>query len=191
MASLILALGDSLTAGFGLLARDAFPAQLEALLRRRDPDARVVNAGVSGDTSAGARARLPRHLLALPRRPDLAIVELGANDFLQGRAVAAFRADLDAILLELSRCGVPALVASMAAPDWAGERAAAFARICPELARAHGAALYPDFLAGVAGRPGMTLADRVHPNARAIGIVAGRILPLVEAALAGKLSEAA
>lgn len=191
MNSLVLALGDSLTAGFRLAAADAFPAQLQALLRRRDPGARVVNAGVSGDTSAGARARLPRHLLALPRRPDLAIVELGANDFLQGRAVAAFRADLDAILVELARCGVPALLAGLAWPVFLGERAAAFGRVCPELAAAHGVPLHPDFLAGTAGRPGLTLADGVHPNARAIGVVAQRILPAVEAALGANLCAAA
>jgi acyl-CoA thioesterase I len=191
MSSLVLALGDSLTAGYGLAPQESFAAQLEALLRVRDPGARVINAGVSGDTSAGGRARLPRHLSALPRRPDLAIVELGANDFLRGLPVEQLRANLDAILVELARCGVPALLAGMAAPAFLGPRAAAFGRVFPELAARHGVPLYPHFLEGVAGLHGLTLADGIHPNARAVGIVARRILPHVEAALAAKISAAA
>ena len=190
-APLILALGDSLTAGYGLRPHESFAAQLEALLRARDPAARVINAGVSGDTSAGGLARLPRVLAALPRRADLAIVELGANDILRGLSAGALHANLGAILTELARCGIPALLAGMAVPAFLGPRAAAFGRVFPELAAEHGVPLYPHFLAGVAGLAGLTLADGIHPNARAVGIVAGRILPHVEAALAGTVAAAA
>ena len=188
---LILALGDSLTAGYGLARDESFAAQLETRLRARHPAARVVNAGVSGDTSAGGRARLPRLLAGLSQRPDLAIVELGANDFLRGLPVAGLRANLDAILSDLGRCGIPALLAGMAVPAFLGARAAAFGDVFPDVAARHGVPLYPHFLDGVAGRQGLTLADGLHPNARAIGIVAGRILPHVEAALAGGIAAAA
>ncbi len=186
----VLALGDSLTAGYGLARDQSFAAQLEALLRRRHPDARVHNAGVSGDTSAGGLARLPRVLASLTQRPDLAIVELGANDLLRGIAPERMRANLDAILSELARCGIPVLLAGMLAPAFLGAFAGRYNAIFPDLARAHGVPLYPFFLAGVVGDPALTLADRLHPNARAVGIVAGRILPHVEAAL-GTRREAA
>jgi acyl-CoA thioesterase-1 len=190
-APLILAFGDSLTAGYGLARDESFAAQLEALLRARRAGGRVINAGVSGDTSSGGRARLGRVLTSLTHRPDLAIVELGANDFLRGLAAESLRANLDAILGELARCGIPVLLAGIAAPAFLGPRAAAFGRVFPELAARHGVPLYPHFLDGVAGLPGLTLADGLHPNARAIGIVAARILPHVEAALAGTVADAA
>lgn len=183
---LILALGDSLTAGYGLARDESFPRRLEALLRARHPQAGVINAGVSGDTSAGGRARLARVLAGLAAKPDLAIVELGANDLLRGIAPERMRDNLDAILTELARCGIPVLLAGMWAPPFLGAFAERYNGVFPALAKAHDVALYPFFLAGVAGDPALTLRDRVHPNARAIGIVAGRILPLVEAALAGE-----
>ena len=186
----VLALGDSLTAGYGLARDQSFAAQLEALLRRRHPDARVHNAGVSGDTSAGGLARLPRVLASLTQRPDLAIVELGANDLLRGIAPERMRTNLDAILSELARCGIPVLLAGMLAPPFLGAFAGRYNAVFPDLARAHGVPLYPFFLDGVVGDPALTLADRIHPNARAVGIVAGRILPHVEAAL-GTRREAA
>lgn len=180
----LLAFGDSLTAGYGLQPHESFPRQLEALLRARHSGASVANAGVSGDTSAGGRARLPRVLAGLTARPDLAIVELGANDLLRGIAPERMRDNLDWILGELTRCGIPALLAGMWAPPFLGAFAERYNRVYPELARAHGVPLYPNFLAGVMGDPKLTLRDRVHPNAEAIGIVAARILPFVEAALA-------
>ena len=180
----ILALGDSLTAGYGLAPDRAFPRQLESLLRARRPAASVYNAGVSGDTSAGGLARLPRVLQRLPAKPDLTIVELGANDLLRGIAPARMRDNLDAILTELGRCGIPVLLAGMWAPPFLGAFAAGYNAVFPALAKAHRVPLYPFFLAGVAGDPRLTLADRIHPTAEAIGIVAHRILPHVEAALA-------
>lgn len=180
---LVLASGDSLIAGYGLAPADAFPAQLETLLRRRHPGARVLNAGVSGETSAGGRARLPRVLSRLDARPDLVILELGANDFLRGIGPAATRANLGWMLDELARCDVPVLLAGMRAPDVLGEPARRFNALFPNLAAAHRCAFYPFFLDGVAGVRGLTLADRIHPNARAVALVAARVLPHVEAAL--------
>ena len=179
----LLAFGDSLTAGYGLSPEMAFPRQLERLLRERRPGAVVDNAGVSGDTTASGRARLPRVLSSLTRRPDLAILELGANDFLRGFDPARTRDNLDWMLREFGRAGIPVLLAGMLAPAFLGGWAARFNAIHPDLAEAHGVPLYPFFLDGVAGDRSLTLADGIHPNARAIGIVAGRILPHVEAAL--------
>ena len=187
----ILALGDSLTAGYGLQPHESFPRQLELLLRERHPTASVANAGVSGDTSAGGRARLPRVLAGLKTRPDLAIVELGANDLLRGIAPERMRDNLDAILTELQRCGIPALLTGMWAPPFLGAFAERYNRVFPELATAHGVPLYPFFLAEVAAVEGLTLRDRVHPNAQAIGIVARRILPDVEGALQSVARKAA
>ncbi|MDB5694691.1 MAG: arylesterase [Sphingomonas bacterium] len=187
----ILALGDSLTAGYGLAPHESFPRQLEVLLRRRYASASVVNAGVSGDTSAGGRARLARVLAALTARPELAIVALGANDLLRGIAPERMRENLDAILTELARCDIPVLLAGMWAPPFLGAFAERYNGVFPALAKAHGVPLYPFFLAGVAGVAELTLRDRIHPNAQAIGIVATRILPQVEAALAGAQRRAA
>jgi len=180
---LLLAFGDSLTAGYGLPAAESFPAQLEAALRRTQAQARVLNAGVSGDTSAAGLARLPRVLSGLRARPDLAIVELGANDLLRGIAPATTRASLDAILHLLGQAGVPVLLVGVTAPAFLGPIAAAYNAVFPSVAAAHGAALFPVSLAGVVGNPALTLPDRLHPNGRAIGQVVAQMLPAVLAAL--------
>ncbi len=179
----VLAFGDSLTAGYGLSASQAFPAQLEALLRQRHPGAVVRNAGVSGDTSRSGLARLPRLLSGLSQRPDLAIVELGANDMLRFVDPASTRQNLDAILDTFTVAGIPVLLAGMVAPLWLGTVALRFNAIYPELAAKHGAALYPFFLAGAIGAADLTLRDRMHPSAKAVGIVARNILPSVVGAL--------
>lgn len=179
----VLAFGDSLTAGYGLARHESFASRLEALLRQRHVDARVHNAGVSGDTTSGGRARLARVLSALPTRPDLAILQLGANDLMRGHAPARTRENLAAMLVEFGRCGIPVVLAGMVAPALLGRTATAFNALYAELAAAHDATLYPFFLDGVALRPGLTLADGFHPNAKAIAIVAERILPTVKAAL--------
>ena len=180
----ILAFGDSLTAGYGLAPDQAFPRQLEGLLRAALPGSVVVNAGVSGDTSAAGLARLPRVLQRLSGKPDLAIVELGANDLIRGVAPERMQANLDAILTEFSRCGIPVLLAGMWAPPFLGAMSVRYNQVFPTLAKAHRVPLYPFFLAGVAGDPTLTLRDRIHPTGEAIGIVARRILPHVKAALA-------
>ncbi len=182
-APYLLAFGDSLTAGYGLSPDQAFPKQLQTLLAKRRPGAVVENAGVSGDTTTSGRARLPRALSRLTRRPDLAILELGANDLLRGVDPARTRDNLDWMMGEFGRAGIPVLLAGMLAPPFLGDRATRFNAIHPDLAERHDAALYPFFLDGVLGDRSLVLADRIHPNARAIGIVANRILPHVETAL--------
>ncbi len=179
----ILALGDSLTAGYGLPAEDSFPAKLQAALRARGVPAEVINAGVSGDTTAGGRARLDWSLASKPR---FAIVELGANDGLRGIAPEETRANLDAILARFGKAGVGVLLAGMYAPPNLGrEYGGAFNRIFPELARAHGAALYPFFLEGVAARPALLQSDGLHPNAKGVEVIVGRMVAAVERLLAG------
>jgi len=183
----ILAFGDSLTAGYGLPAEASFAARLQALLREGRPGTIVHNAGLSGDTTDSALRRLPRVLAALPARPDLAVVELGPNDLLRGAPPARTAANLDAILLELGRCGVPVLLATFEPPPFL---AASYGGLYASVAARHGAATHPFFPAGVLGHPDLVLADRVHPNARAIDLVARHMLPAVCAALEAASVEA-
>lgn len=182
---LVLAFGDSLTAGYGLKPGESFPAQLEASLRRQGVPARVHNAGVSGDTTAGGARRLAWVLNALKAKPDLAIVELGANDMLRGLPVRQARANLNAILGELQRRRVPVLIAGMrAAPNMGRPYITAFEGMYPALAKQYRAPLYPFFLEGVAGRRGLTLPDGLHPTAQGVSVIVRGIAPQVKAALA-------
>ncbi|WP_420822903.1 arylesterase [Sphingomonas solaris] len=182
---LVLAFGDSLTAGYGLKPNESFPAQLEASLRRQGVAARVHNAGVSGDTTAGGKARLAWVLNALKAKPDLAIVELGANDMLRGLPVAQARGNLDAILGELQRRRIPVLLAGMrSAPNMGRAYVAGFEGMYPTLAGKYRAGLYPFFLDGVTGQRGLTLPDGLHPTARGVGVIVRGITPRVKAALA-------
>lgn len=181
---LILALGDSLTAGYGLAPAQAFPARLESALRAGGTAARVHNAGVSGDTSAAGRARLAWVLRGLKAKPDLAIVELGANDMLRGLKPAQTRANLDAIVAELTRRRIPVLIAGMrAAPNLGRPYAAAFEPVFPAVARRYQARLYPFFLAGVAGNRTLLQADGMHPNPHGVAVIVRNILPAVRTAL--------
>lgn len=181
----VLALGDSLTAGFGLPPGQGFASQLEAALRRNGVRAFVTDAGVSGNTAAQGRARLKWTLDGLRAKPDLAIVALGANDMLRGLPPAQTRSDLDAVLAELRRRGIRVVIAGMlAAPNLGPDYRRAYESIFPDLARRHGAALYPFFLAGVAGNPALALPDRMHPNFQGIKRMVGGITPTVLKALA-------
>ncbi|MFQ5958893.1 MAG: arylesterase [Alphaproteobacteria bacterium] len=178
----VVVLGDSLTAGYGLPADDAFPARLEAALRADGIAVDVVNAGVSGDTTAGGRARLD---WALADKPDAVIVELGANDGLRGIDPAETFANLDAILRRLGDEGVKVLLAGMLAPPNLGRAyGAAFNDVYPRLAAKHGVALYPFFLDGVAARPELNQGDGLHPNARGVAVIVERIAPYVKRLLA-------
>lgn len=181
----ILVLGDSLAAGYGLPASDAFTAQLEAALRGDGINAVVHNAGVSGDTSAGGRARIAWALSGVPGgRPDLVIVELGANDALRGIDPQATEANLAAILETLARQGVPALLAGMKAPRNLGrDYVEAFEAIFPRLAARFGVPLYPFFLDGVAAEPRLNQADGIHPNADGVAVIVRAFRPHVVAAL--------
>ena len=181
---LILAFGDSLTAGYNLDRGLGFAPQLQATLRRHGIAATVADGGVSGDTTTGGRARLGWTLDGLGRTPDLVIVELGANDMLRTIDPAIVRANLDAMLAELDRRHVAVLIAGMrAAPNLDPAYRAKFEAIFPELARSHRAALYPFFLDGVAGQAGMQQADGLHPTFAGVKRIVTGILPRVLAGL--------
>lgn len=181
---LILAFGDSLTAGYQLKPGQSFPAQLEAALRKEGRQVRVHNAGVSGDTTAQGKARLPWVLSSLKQKPDLAIVALGANDMLRGQPPATARANLDAILTELNKRGIPVIVAGMlAAPNLGPAYAKEYNAIFPSLAKKHNAALYPFFTNGVTAQSKYLLADGMHPNPAGVGVMVTGILPTVRTQL--------
>lgn len=178
----IVALGDSLTAGLGLAASEAFPARLEARLRERGHDVEVINAGVSGDTTKGGLERLD---WSVPEDADAVIVELGANDALRGVDPKETRANLSRILERLRERGIPVLLAGMRAPPNLGpEYAAAFEPIFPDLARAHGVILYRFFLEGVAAQRHLNQGDGIHPNAAGVEAVVDRIIGPVEQLIA-------
>jgi len=182
---LILAFGDSLTAGYGLGRGLGFAPQLQDSLRRQGVKARVHDAGVSGDTTAGGRARLAWTLQRLGEKPTLAIVELGANDMLRGVDPRVTQENLDAILAELKRQGIPVLVAGMlAAPNLGPDYRRRFEDIFPSLARKYDATFYPFFLAGVVGNRSLLLGDGVHPNFEGVKRMVTGILPTVQRALA-------
>ena len=173
----ILALGDSLTAGYGLAAEAAFPARLEMALRAEGRDVRVINAGVSGDTTAGGLARLD---WSLADKPDLAIVELGANDGLRGLDPKLTRANLDAILTRLEQRGIPVLLAGMLAPpNYGRDFEAAFKAVFTSLAAQHKLVFYPFFLDGIAGDTKLNQPDGLHPTAKGVDVIVARILPSV------------
>ena len=181
----VLAFGDSLTAGYGLPKEVSFTAQLERVLENEGLAAAVINAGVSGDTSAGGLARLDWTLAGTPHGgPDAVIVELGANDALRGIDPRVTYDNLDAILSEIGRRGLPVLLAGMRAPPNMGpEYAEAFDGIYTRLADKHGVALYPFFLEGVAADPELNQADGIHPNARGVAEIVKRIAPAVKVLL--------
>ena len=180
----VLAFGDSLTAGYQLGPRDGFAPQLETALRATGRNVRVHNAGVSGDTTAQGRARLAWVLKGMKVKPDLAIVELGANDMLRGQPPATARANLDAILTELKKQRVPVVLAGMlAAPNLGPAYAREFNAIYPDLARKHDAALYPFFMNGVLGGAGLLLGDRIHPTKAGVAVIVRGIAPTVTRAL--------
>lgn len=178
----VLALGDSLTAGYGLPPGEAFPDQLQAALRGEGIDVTMINGGVSGDTSAGGLARLD---WLLGDKPDLVIVELGANDGLRGLDPAATRVNLDLIIARIRESGAHVLLAGMVAPPNLGaDYGKSFNAIYPALAKKHGTAFYPFFLDGVAMNPALNQEDGIHPTAEGIAVIVRRILPTVAGALA-------
>jgi acyl-CoA thioesterase-1 len=182
----IVVLGDSLTAGYGLARADAFPARLQAALRADGIDATVVNAGVSGDTSAGGLRRLDWALAPGPDgSADALIVELGANDGLRGLDPKATEANLDAILTRAQARGLKVLLTGMLAPPNLGrDYEAQFSAIYPRLAAKHKVLFYPFFLAGVAAKPALNQDDGIHPNPEGVKIIVERMLPVVKRLLA-------
>lgn len=175
----IVALGDSLTAGYGLDPGQAFPEQLERALQQRGLDVTVANAGVSGDTASDGLARLE---WSVPADAAIVIVELGANDALRGIDPAITRKALSEIVSKLQGRGQTVLLAGMLAPRNLGdEYAAAFNPIYPEIAAQFGVPLYPFFLEGVAATRDLNLPDGMHPTAEGVAKIVGAILPQVEA----------
>ncbi|MGE4219722.1 MAG: arylesterase [Alphaproteobacteria bacterium] len=181
--AVILAFGDSLTAGYGLALADSFPVRLEAALRQAGIETRVVNAGVSGDTTAGGLRRID---WALGENPALVILELGANDGLRGLDPDQTRANLDAILARIAAKGAKVLLTGMRAPRNLGpEYGDRFDAVFPDLAARHDVAFYPFFLEGVALDPKLNQADGIHPNPAGVEAIVRNILPHVRRALAG------
>lgn len=178
----IVALGDSLTAGYGVSASDSFPVKLEAALTARGYAVTVVNAGVSGDTAEEGLARLD---WSVPDGTDAAIVELGANNALRGMDPAGAKAALDEIVGRLRARNIEVLLAGMVAPSALGESYVKdFGAMYPQIADKHGALLYPFFLDGVATDPALNQADGLHPTGKGVDVIVGRILPKVEELIA-------
>ena len=180
----IVAFGDSLTAGLGVPAEQSYPSRLAERLTAEGYRYRVVNAGVSGDTTAGGLRRVD---WALRLKPEIIILELGANDALRGQGLAAVRANVDQLVARFQAAGARVLVAGMRLPPNYGPRyGGEFQRIFEEVARRRGAALMPFFLEGVAGVPRLNQADGIHPTAAGYAVVVDRLWPHLRPLLAPK-----
>ena len=174
----LVVLGDSLTAGYGLPQEAAFPAVLERALKAKGYRVEITNAGVSGDTSSGGLDRLD---WSVPDGTDGVIVELGANDMLRGLDPAVPRQAIGAIVERLKARNIPVMLAGMYAsrnlgPDYVQK----FDSLYPDIAKRHDLVLYPFFLDGIAGERSLNLPDGLHPTAKGVEIIVGRILPTVE-----------
>jgi acyl-CoA thioesterase-1 len=179
----IVALGDSLTAGLGVAADEAYPALLQARLERHGLRYRVVNAGVSGDTTAGALRRVDWVLRA---RPAVVVVALGANDGLRGLPVTAMRDNLAAIVTRLRAGGARVLLAGMRLPpNYGADYTREFAEAFPSVARRASVPLVPFLLEGVAGVPALNQADGIHPNAAGQRVVADNVWRALQPLLQG------
>jgi acyl-CoA thioesterase-1 len=177
----MVVLGDSLSAGLGLSASAAFPAQLQKALKTNGIEVDIINAGVSGDTSSGGRDRLD---WSVPEGTEAVIVELGANDALRGTDPAVTRAALSDILTRLKARGIAVLLCGMLAPpNYGADYAARFNTIYPDLSKSFGVPLYPFFLDGVVTDAKLNQADGMHPTAEGVDVIVKNILPTVEAFL--------
>lgn len=180
----IVAFGDSLMAGYQLKPGEGFAPQLEAALKAKGYNVRVVGAGVSGDTTAQGKARIPWVLAGLKTKPDVVILELGANDMLRGQSPATAKTNLDAMITEFQKAGAKVILAGMrASPNLGAGYQKQFDAIYPALAKSRGVTLYPFFMDGVAAVPGTQIADGMHPNAKGVKIMVAKILPTVEKTL--------
>ena len=180
----IVAFGDSLFAGYNLDPREAYPRQLEQALRARGINARIVNAGVSGDTSAAGLNRLAFTLAAQEETPDLFILELGGNDLLRGIAPDQTRANFDRMLQTLQEEGVPVLLMGMRAPpNYGAEYQRQFDALYRDLASEYDAELIPFWLEDIYRDPAMFQDDRIHPTAEGVETLVASTVDEVEAAL--------
>lgn len=180
-AKLVVVFGDSLYAGYNLGATEGFAPVLEKALTAKGIKAHVFNAGVSGDTSTDGLGRLGFVLDGLPRKPDLLLLGLGGNDMLRGLGPERTRANLDAMLADLKKRGIPTMLTGMlASPNMGPDYAAGFNPIYPDLAKTYGVPLYPFFLDGVTGHRDLQLPDGIHPNAKGVEVIVDRVEPLVE-----------
>ena len=174
----IVAFGDSLTAGLGVTPENSYPARLEARLRADGYAYRVVNAGASGDTTAGGLRRVD---WALKSKPDIVIVALGANDALRAQDLASVRNNLDGIVARFQKAGAKVLLVGMEVPPNYGARYAGdFRKLYVEVARKRGVAFMPFLLDGVAGNPALNQPDGLHPTAEGYGIVVDRLWPYLQ-----------
>ena len=178
----VVVLGDSLSAGLGLSAADAFPAKLQKALKDKGIDVEIANAGVSGDTASGGRDRLD---WSVPQGTEAVIVELGANDALRGTDPAITRSALSDIVKGLKARGVAVLLLGMLAPpNYGSDYAARFNTIYPDLSKSFGVPLYPFFLDGVAADPKLNQKDGIHPTKEGVEVIVAKMLPAVEALIA-------
>lgn len=177
----LVVLGDSLSAGLGLLAQNAFPTKLQKALQAKGIAIDMTNAGVSGDTSSGGRDRLD---WSVPDGTDGVIIELGANDALRGIDPGLTRTALTEIVQRLKARKIPVMLCGMLAPpNYGADYAARFNSIYPDLAKQFDVPLYPFFLDGVAADAKLNQADGIHPTAEGVDIIVGNIMPTVEAFL--------
>lgn len=177
-------LGDSLAAGYGVAESEAFPVQLERELAEQGVACTVLNAGVSGDTSAGGLARLD---WVLSDQPTHLLVELGGNDALRGLPVDHLRDNINQIVSTAQERGVEVILAGMLAPPNLGRSyGEAFKQVFVDAATAHDVPLYPFFLDGAVLEDGMMQPDGIHPNARGVEVIVERIAPMVAAAIQGE-----
>lgn len=179
----LVGFGDSLMAGYQLPPDDAFPARLEKALRDKGHDVSISNAGVSGDTTSGGLARID---WSVPDGTKGVILELGANDALRGIPPEESRKNLVAMIEKLKARGIGVLLVGMLAPpNMGGDYADRFNPIYPDLAKTYGVPLYPFFLDGVVEDAGLKIEDGMHPNPKGVSVMVERMLPVVEAFVAG------
>lgn len=177
----VVAFGDSLMAGYQLRPGEGFAPQLQAALRAKGRDVTVVPAGVSGDTTAQGKARINWVLAGMKAKPDLVILELGANDMLRGQSPATAKANLDAMITAFKAKGARVMLAGMLAqPNLGPAYVKDFNALYPSLAKKHSLSFYPFFMDGVATVPGMQLSDGLHPTPRGVKVIVAKMLPQIE-----------
>ena len=182
-ANVVVFLGDSLTAGYGLEPQDALPPQIEALWKAKGLDAVAVNAGVSGDTTANGLARFDWSVTEA--KPDLVVIALGANDFLMGVPADVARTNLAAILERAKAAGIPAVLVGLAprGDTQSGSREAAYAAIYPDLAAEYGVPYYPSLLGEISANPSLLQADGLHPTKEGVVRIAAPLAEFLESSL--------